>query len=84
MALPLPHETIQTLKGHVGPVHVGVYNKDGQYLVTGGADKTIRLWNPMSGMCIKKYTGHGWEILDIDVYVTMHLFIIIGHILHLY
>ncbi|KAI8844768.1 WD40-repeat-containing domain protein [Chytridium lagenaria] len=30
-------------------------------------DKLIKLWNPKSGLCIKTYSGHGWEVLDIDV-----------------
>ena len=64
----VPLDLIQILKGHTGPVHVGQYNSDGGYLLTGGADKMIRLWNPKNGTCIKTYTGgHGWEITGIQV-----------------
>ncbi|KAJ3217715.1 WD repeat-containing protein 83 [Dinochytrium kinnereticum] len=35
--------------------------------MTGAGDKLVKLWNPKSGLCIKTYAGHGWEVLDIDV-----------------
>lgn len=42
------------------------YNSDGQYALSGGHDKTVRLWNPRKGTQIKQYQGtHGYEIRDI-------------------
>jgi len=41
--------------------HVAV---DGNYCMTCGADKTIKLWNPHKGTLIKSYSGHGYEVLD--------------------
>ncbi|KAF8757291.1 MFS general substrate transporter [Rhizoctonia solani] len=38
-----------------------------KYVLTGGQDRTIRLWNPESGSEIKKYEGHGYEVLSISV-----------------
>lgn len=49
------------------PVYIAVFNCSGSYLATGGSDKCVRLWNPLSGLCIKTYTGHGYEVLDIDI-----------------
>lgn len=43
------------------------YNKDGNYCLSGAADRTIKLWNPIKGTIIKTYSGHGWEVLDLDV-----------------
>ncbi len=43
------------------------YNRDGVYLMTGGADRSVKLWNPATGLCIKTYTGHGWEVLDLAI-----------------
>jgi len=65
--LPLPSKCIQTLTGHIGPIHTVCYNTNGTYCLTGGQDKSIRLWNPSNGLCIKTYTGHGWEVLGIQV-----------------
>ena len=43
---------------------------DGNYCVTCGADKTIKLWNPHkledtgTGLLLKTYSGHGYEVID--------------------
>ncbi|CUA66845.1 WD repeat domain-containing protein 83 [Rhizoctonia solani] len=56
------------LENHRGPVHVATYAKgEAKYVLTGGQDRTIRLWNPDSGSEIKKYEGHGYEVLSISV-----------------
>lgn len=33
--------------------------------MTCGGDKTIKLWNPFKGLLIKKYTGHGYDVMDV-------------------
>lgn len=38
---------------------------DGNYCMTCGNDKSIKLWNPTRQMLIKKYTGHGYDVLDV-------------------
>ncbi|KAG0205748.1 WD repeat-containing protein 83 [Mortierella sp. GBA30] len=43
------------------------YNTTGEYILTGGVDRTVRLWNPDTKFCIKSYEAHGWEILDLAV-----------------
>lgn len=40
--------------------------ENGNYCLTCGSDKTLRLWNPHKGLCIKTYMGHGAEVLDAD------------------
>ncbi|VDN59134.1 unnamed protein product [Dracunculus medinensis] len=40
------------------------FNVDGNYCMTCGADKTVKLWNPYKQILLKIYTGTGWEILD--------------------
>ena len=32
--------------------------------MTCGSDKMVRLWNPRSGVMLKSYSGHGYEVLD--------------------
>ena len=39
---------------------------DGNYCLTCGNDKSVRLWNPHSGLLLKTYMGHGQEVLDAD------------------
>ncbi|KAG0222551.1 WD repeat-containing protein 83 [Actinomortierella wolfii] len=48
-------------------INVCQYNTTGEYILTGGVDRTIRLWNPETKFCIKEYQNHGWEVLDIAV-----------------
>ena len=32
--------------------------------MTCGSDKMVKLWNPQSGVMLKSYAGHGYEVLD--------------------
>ncbi|GAA6014981.1 hypothetical protein JCM10207_008692 [Rhodosporidiobolus poonsookiae] len=66
MAPPLPppsslHFTVQ----HKGAVHTAVYNAGSSYILSGGADRQIKLTNAKSGMQVKVYGGHGYEVLGI-------------------
>jgi mitogen-activated protein kinase organizer 1 len=68
--MPCPRTLLQQLKGHTGPVHVVSYSKGaGIYCLTGGQDRTVRLWNPSKGIEIKKYEAHGYEVLSVDWWV---------------
>ena len=37
---------------------------DGNYCLSCGSDKTLKLWNPTKGILLKTYSGHGYEVLD--------------------
>lgn len=65
---PLPRHEHQRLSGHSGAVNIAVYAKgSAKYVLSGGNDRTIRLWNPELATEIKTYKGHGYEVLGIDV-----------------
>lgn len=71
---PLPRNLHATLDKHVGVVHVATYAKGtAKYVLSGGADRTIRLWNPATANEIKVYKGHGYEVLSIAVSVDFVL-----------
>ncbi|ESN91953.1 hypothetical protein HELRODRAFT_90106 [Helobdella robusta] len=40
------------------------FNSDGEYCLTCGSDRTIKLWNPHKNIALKTYVGHGNEVLD--------------------
>jgi mitogen-activated protein kinase organizer 1 len=49
-------------------VHVARYAKgSAKYVLTGGQDRVVRLWNPSLGTEIKSYSAHGYEVLSISV-----------------
>ncbi|ELT93971.1 hypothetical protein CAPTEDRAFT_226222 [Capitella teleta] len=37
---------------------------DGNYCLTCGSDKSLKLFNPHTGAQLKSYNGHGYEVLD--------------------
>nr|VWO98991.1 Mitochondrial division protein 1 [Ganoderma boninense] len=65
---PTPRTLHKTLSNHKGPVHVARYAKGtAKYVLSGGQDRTIRLWNPDLGTEIKSYSAHGYEVLSVTV-----------------
>jgi mitogen-activated protein kinase organizer 1 len=57
------------LNAHKGSVNVARYSKgSAKYILTGGQDRTIRLWNANLGTEIKAFVAHGYEVLSITVY----------------
>ena len=47
-----------TLNGHTGAVRHAVFSADSQYLLTGSADSTARIWHCSSGKCMRILSGH--------------------------
>lgn len=73
----IPNKKKTILKGHNGPVNIVKFNNmGGRYCLSGGRDRSIRLWNPSSGSQVKKYEGHGWEVLSIAMLVNFFLLMI--------
>lgn len=71
----LPRVEANVLRGHEGAVLAARFNKNGEYCLSCGKDRTIRLWNPHRGLHIKTYKSHGREVRD--VHVTEYLFFFI-------
>ncbi|XP_078575097.1 WD repeat domain-containing protein 83-like [Branchiostoma floridae x Branchiostoma japonicum] len=65
MATTLPTKVARTLECKQGAVRAVRFNDDGNYCLTCGSDKSIKLWNPHKGTHIMTYTGHGYEVLDV-------------------
>uniref|UniRef100_T1J599 WD repeat domain-containing protein 83 n=1 Tax=Strigamia maritima TaxID=126957 RepID=T1J599_STRMM len=60
----LPIHLNRTIECKQGAVRAVRFNVDGNYCITCGSDKTLKLWNPHRGIQLKTYTGHGYEVLD--------------------
>ncbi len=52
---------VMSLKENFLLFHVVV---EGEYCLTCGSDKSVKLWNPYRGALLKTYSGHGYEVLD--------------------
>lgn len=68
----LPRKEVNVLKGHEGGVLAARFNSDGNYILSCGKDRTIRLWNPHRGIHIKTYKSHGREVRDVHVTTYTH------------
>ncbi|EMP37226.1 WD repeat domain-containing protein 83 [Chelonia mydas] len=60
----LPKKLVQNLECKQGAVRAVRFNVDGNYCLTCGSDKSLKLWNPHKGTLLKTYSGHGYEVLD--------------------
>lgn len=54
----------QTIDCNQGAVRAVRYNVDGNYCLTCGSDRKIKLWNPSTALYLNTYAGHGNEVLD--------------------
>lgn len=67
----VPRHLHATLSGHKGPINVARYAKGaGKYILTGGQDRTVKLWNANLGTEVKTFAAHGYEVLSIAVFVS--------------
>ena len=52
---------VKRFEGHEGWVSSVAFNADGQHLVSGSRDNTVRLWSVATGREVKRFEGHeGW------------------------
>jgi WD40 repeat protein len=63
--LKLPYQELKQLKGHFGYVASLDFTFDGKYLVSGGHDRTIRLWNMSSASTDYVLQGHSDMVVDV-------------------
>jgi len=59
----IPQKQILELDCKQGAVRCVEFSVDGNYCMTGGSDKSLKLWNPNRGVLLKTYSGHGYEVL---------------------
>ena len=51
-------QSFKRLVGHTAQVWSVAFSPDGQILVSGSPDQTVRLWDVNTGQCLKTLTGH--------------------------
>lgn len=62
----LPTREASVLRGHEGAVLAVRFNSDGNYCLSCGRDRTLRLWNPHNSKLVKTYKAHGRDVRDAD------------------
>ncbi|KAL2086861.1 hypothetical protein ACEWY4_017920 [Coilia grayii] len=62
----LPRHLHRTIDCQQGAVRAVRFNADGNYLLSCGSDKSLKLWSVSRGTLLKTYSGHGYEVLDAD------------------
>ncbi|KAH7705252.1 WD domain-containing protein [Aphelenchoides avenae] len=60
----IPSRLLTSFDCKQGAIRAARFNVDGNYCITCGSDKTVRLWNPYRQVHLKSYTGLGSEPLD--------------------
>ncbi len=62
-----PLSLLQLVTGHAGAVADGVFTPDGTKFVTGGVDKTLRLWQVADWAPLRAWAGHDAAISSVAV-----------------
>lgn len=57
---------INTLGQHKGPIFALKWNKQGNYILSAGVDKTTIIWDARSGSCTQQFSFHSAPALDVD------------------
>jgi WD40 repeat protein len=63
-AYPLPAQEIKKLVGHSHYVYSLALLPDGT-LASGSWDKTIKIWNPSTGDCLRTLAGHAYHVYSL-------------------
>eukprot|EP01038_Epipyxis_sp_PR26KG_P004550 gene4550-6422_t len=64
-----------TLGGHSSAINCVCYSPDGELIVTGSDDTTIKIWNSKSGECLSTLDGHENSVTSIDFAVDNRIFV---------
>jgi len=60
-------ECVNTITGHSESVESVAISPDGQTLVSGSEDKTIKIWQLNTGKLLHTLTGHSWAVQSIAI-----------------
>ncbi|MGH0135551.1 UNVERIFIED_CONTAM: hypothetical protein FKN15_066159 [Acipenser sinensis] len=52
------YQPLRIFSGHLADITCTRFHPNSNYVATGSADRTIRLWDVLNGNCIRIFTGH--------------------------
>jgi serine/threonine protein kinase len=67
LVLRLANGTLLELNGHQGPVLCVAFASDGQLLVSGGQDNTVRIWRASDGELLNTLEGHSASVTGVAI-----------------
>lgn len=56
-----------SVTGHTSVINCVKFTTDGQYIVSGSRDKTIKVWNASNGTLVTTLNGHTGEVRALDI-----------------
>ncbi|KAK7814914.1 hypothetical protein U0070_026415 [Myodes glareolus] len=62
-------------QGHFNSMVSLAYSPDGQYIVTGGDDGKVKVWNTLSGFCFVTFTEHSSGVTGVTFTTTGHVIV---------
>ena len=58
---------VALLSGHIGFIRSLTFSSDGRLLVSGSADKTVKLWDMQTGGVVKTFYGHQKRVSSVSI-----------------
>lgn len=52
------YQPLRIFAGHLADVNCTRFHPNSNYVATGSADRTVRLWDVLNGNCVRIFTGH--------------------------
>ena len=59
------YKLLKNLIGHSGYVYSVAYSPDGTKIISGSVDKTIKIWDANTGVCLKTLEGHSEYVYSV-------------------
>lgn len=60
-------QIIKKLRGHQNAVYCAIFDRSGQYVITGSDDRLVKIWSKETGFCLSSCRGHEGDITDLAV-----------------
>ena len=60
------YREVKRLRGHVGEINACPFSKDNKYVISGGEDRIVRIWNLETGECIDVWRVHKSSVIGCE------------------